>query len=352
MTTTDKRMRILITGGAGMVGSHAAEYFARQGHEVVVFDALIRSQLSGAHQPSVEYNWQRLQQMARVHCLQGDVRCWEDVQSVFRQPIDAVIHAAAQPGIGFSLQQPLDDFTINAQGTLHVLECVRQYAPHAAVIFCSTNKVYGTNVDRLPLRELATRYAFAESVTGVDETLSVDLTGHTPYGASKLAGDLYVQDYAQTYGLRTAVFRMSCIYGEHQFGFEDQGWVAHFVISLLLHRPITIYGDGKQVRDVLYVGDLVQAFNTWLTSALPHAVYNIGGGPQNTLSLHELLTFLKEQTGRTTQVIFRPWRPNDQKVYVSDLRKITQTMGWQPRVTVSDGLHRLLGWVTAHRELF
>lgn len=345
-------MRIVITGGAGMVGSHAAEHFAAQGHDVIAFDALLRSYLSGAGGPSVEHNWARLQRLPRVQCVQGDVRDWEALRRVFAEPVDAVIHAAAQPGIGFSLRHPVEDFHINALGTLHVLECVRQCAPAAAVIFCSTNKVYGTNVDRLPIRELPLRYAFAKPVTGVDETLAVDFTGHTPYGVSKLAGDLCVQDYAQTYGLRTAVFRMSCIYGEHQFGFEDQGWVAHFIISALLGRPLTIYGDGKQVRDVLYVGDLIRAFEAWLQRGIPHGVYNVGGGPANTLSLLELLALLQEQLPHETRVTYQGWRAKDQKVYISDLRKITRDVGWQPTIAIREGVQRLITWVQAHRDLF
>jgi len=345
-------MRLVITGAAGMVGSHAAAYFAQQGHEVVAFDALIRSTLTGTRHPSVEYNWRRLQQLPRVQCLQGDIRRLNELQQAFQQPLDVVIHAAAQPGIGFSLQHPLDDFDINARGTLHVLEGVRQYAPKAAVIYCSTNKVYGTNVEQFPVRELATRYAFADGFLGVPETCSTDLTGHTPYGVSKLAGELYVQDYAQTYGLRTAVFRMSCIYGEHQFGFEDQGWIAHFMISTVLQRPLTIYGDGKQVRDILYVGDLVRAFDAWLQSPSRHGVYNVGGGPERTLSLLELLAWLRQATGATPTLTHQPWRPKDQRVYISDLRTIKRELHWQPMVSVQEGLSRLLTWVRAHRELY
>lgn len=344
-------MRLVITGGAGLVGSHAAEYFAAQGHDVIVFDALLRSYLHGVSGPSVEHNWAYLQQLPRVRCIRGDVRDEAALRAAFAEPVDAVIHTAAQTGIGFSLTHPLEDFQINALGTLQVLECVRQRSPRAKVVYCSTNKVYGTNVDRVPLQELATRYVFTGGTRGIDETRSIDLTGHTPYGVSKLAGELYVQDYAQTYGLRSAVFRMSCIYGERQFGFEDQGWIAHLIIAAVLGRPIRIYGDGKQVRDILYVGDLVRAFALWLASDIPHAVYNIGGGPEQTLSLVELLDWLRTATGEPLAVSFHPWRAHDQKVYVADLTKVSRELRWTVTMGVREGLRRLMDWVTAHREL-
>jgi CDP-paratose 2-epimerase len=345
-------MRILITGSAGMVGYHAATHFAKQGHEVVAFDALIRSRLAGLDHESVEHNWARLQSVPQVTCVHGDVRHLDEVRRVFQQPVDAVIHAAAQTGVGFSLQHPVEDFAINAQGTLHVLECMRQHAPQAKMIFCSTNKVYGANVDRLAIEEMPSRYAFQRGIDGVTEACSTDLTGHTPYGTSKLTAELYTQDYAQTYGLRTAVFRMSCMYGEHQFGFEDQGWIMHFIVSTLLGRPIKVYGDGKQVRDILYVGDLIAAFDRWLTQDIPHGVYNIGGGPEQTLSLLELLALLKDATGQAADVSYHPWRAKDQKVYISDISHVSQQLDWHPTIGTDAGVRRLITWVSANQDLF
>jgi CDP-paratose 2-epimerase len=345
-------MRILITGGAGMVGSHAAEYWAGQGHEVVVLDNLMRSTLFGSSRESVEFNWRYLETVPRVTRVRGDVRNPDDVRAAIGPGVDAVLHAAGQPGVGYSIQHPHEDFSINAQGTLQVLEAVRHACPKAAVVYCSTNKVYGTNVDQLPIEERPTRYAFRDGVAGVGERLSIDLAGHTPYGVSKLMGDMYVQDYAHTYGLRTAVFRMSCIYGTRQFGFEDQGWLAHFIICAVLKRPITIYGNGKQVRDALYVTDLVRAYDAFLRGGRPHGVYNIGGGPSQTLSLLELIDRLARRCGRTLDVRFTDWRPSDQRVYVSDIRTASSELSWQPSVSVDEGIDRLLGWVEGNRQLF
>jgi len=335
-----------------MVGSHAAEHWASQGHEVVVLDNLMRSRLFGWPKESVEFNWRALAAMPRVRQVLGDIRIAEDVRRAVGDGVDVVLHAAAQPGVGFSIRYPQEDFAINVLGTLQALETVRQVSPKAAFLYCSTNKVYGTNVDRLAIREDATRYVFADGVAGMSEAMSVDLAGHTPYGVSKLAGEFYVQDYAHTFGMRTGVFRMSCIYGARQFGFEDQGWLAHFTISTLLNRPITIYGNGKQVRDVLYVTDLVGAFDRFLASPKRHGVYNIGGGAGSTLSLLELLDELHRALGRKPAVRFADWRPSDQRVYISDIRKVCTDLDWQPQVSPRDGLQRLIEWVTSHQELF
>jgi len=345
-------MRILVTGGAGMIGSHAAAFWADRGYQVTALDNLMRSKLFGSSRESVECNWRWLQGRGDVRLVKGDVRNRADVEQALGDGVDIVLHAAAQPGVGFSVTNPEEDFSINALGTLQVLECVRQRAPKAVVLYCSTNKVYGTNVDGIPITELERRYAFQDGVAGVSEALSVDLAGHTPYGVSKLAGELYVQDYAHTYGMRTGVFRMSCIYGTRQFGFEDQGWVAHFTIATILGRPITIYGDGKQVRDVLYVDDLIAAYDAFLSGGMPHGVFNIGGGPAHTLSLLELLDELARLTGRRSPIAYQPWRPSDQKVYISDVRRARQALQWQPRVSVQEGLARLVAWVQEQQDLF
>ena len=335
-----------------MIGSHAAVYWAERGHQVTVLDNLMRSRLFGSPRESVEYNWRFLQARGDIRLVKGDIRDAADVEQGIGEGVDAVLHAAAQPGVGFSIEHPEEDFSINALGTLRVLELTRQRCPRATFLYCSTNKVYGTNVDAIPLVEQDRRFAFRNGTPGVSEALSVDLAGHTPYGVSKLAGELYVQDYAHTYGMRTGVFRMSCIYGTRQFGFEDQGWIAHFTVSTLLDRPITIYGNGKQVRDVLYVEDLIAAFDRFIERSLPHGVFNLGGGPQHTLSLVELLDALAGRTGKRAPVQYADWRPSDQKVYVSDIARAKSALGWEPRVSVAEGLDRVIQWVGEHRELF
>lgn len=344
-------MRILITGGAGLVGSHVAEYYARRDEEVIVLDNLMRSQLFGYDKKSVEYNWCWLERYPKIKLIKGDVRNEEDVKGAVGDGVDVVIHAAGQPGVPLSIRIPKEDFSINAFGTINVLECVRQICPEAAFIYCSTNKVYGENVDEIPLEERKVRYVY-EEIEGVSEEMPIDHTGHTPYGASKYVGDLYTQEYARIYGMKTAVFRMSCIYGIRQFGFEDQGWVAWFIIAVLSGKPITIYGDGKQVRDLLYVDDLVQAYDFFVRSDIRHGVWNIGGGAENTTSLNEFIGFLEKETGKKAKIAFSDWRPSDQKVYISDLGKINKELAWKPYVSPENGYRTLITWVKENPTLF
>lgn len=344
-------MRVLITGGAGLVGSHAAEYYARRNDEVIVLDNLMRSRLFGYSKRSVEYNWNYLRQYRNVRRLRGDVRDERDVFAAIGKGVDLCIHAAGQPGVALSGRIPLEDFSINAFGTLNVLECLRKRSKGAAFIYCSTNKVYGENIDKIKLTESQTRYAY-DGVKCVPEEMSIDLTGHTPYGASKYAGDIYTQEYGRFYGMRTAVFRMSCIYGVRQFGFEDQGWVAHFVIANILKRPVTIYGNGKQVRDLLCVEDLIAAYDRFFKSDIACDVYNIGGGTENTASLLEFIEIVEGETGVKMKYSFTDWRPSDQKVYVSDNSKIYGKLGWQPKISPSFGAKLLVQWVKDNLRMF
>jgi CDP-paratose 2-epimerase len=237
-----------------------------------------------------------------------------------------------------------------------VLEAARLCRNNPCVIFCSTNKVYGDNVNKIQVREKEIRYEFADEKykRGIPEEFSTDLCEHTPYGCSKFTGDIYVQDYAQRNEIDAAVFRMSCIHGTRQFGVEDQGWVAWFTIATLMEKPITIYGDGKQVRDVLYVTDLVKAYDLFVQKRdeIHHGVYNIGGGVENTMSLLELLDILEDLTGKRSKITFDNWRPSDQKVYISDISKVKRNLGWRPEVNPKEGVGRLAKWVGENIELF
>jgi CDP-paratose 2-epimerase len=226
-----------------------------------------------------------------------------------------------------------------------VLEAARR-RDVGAVVYASTNKVYGENVNALKVNDAGSRYVFDDPAyaEGVPETLSVDHCEHSPYGVSKLTGDLYCQDYARLYGVRTGVFRMSCIYGTRQFGNEDQGWMGHFILRTLRREPLTIYGDGKQVRDALYIEDLVQAYRAFLGSSHPHGVWNAGGGPRHTTSLIELVDLLERETGLRSPVTFGPWRPSDQKVYISDVRALQRDLGWSPKVGILEGVRRFVEW--------
>lgn len=344
-------MKVLVTGGAGLVGSHVAEYYAKKKNNVVVLDNLMRSELFGYDKQSVEYNWKYLGKYANIKKIKGDVRNEKDVRKALGEGVDLVIHTAGQPGVPLSVRIPKEDFSINAYGTLNVLDAVRQICPKACFIYTSTNKVYGENVDKLPLKENPTRYKYSNT-KGVKETLGIDLTGHTPYGASKYVGDIYVQEYAHIYGMKTAVFRMSCIYGERQFGFEDQGWVTWFIIAALLGKPITIFGNGKQVRDILHVEDLVNAFDKFYNSKLKNAVFNIGGGSDNTISLLEFIKSIEVLMGKKVSYEFSSWRPSDQKVYVSDISSVSKNLLWKPKISPKEGVERIIKWVKANDKLF
>ncbi|NQU95523.1 MAG: NAD-dependent epimerase/dehydratase family protein [Candidatus Omnitrophica bacterium] len=344
-------MKILITGGAGMVGSHTALHYASKGDEVIVFDNLMRSKLFGYDKKSVEYNWNFLAGQKNIKRVLGDVRNPKDLKKVVSADLDAIIHTAGQPGVGFSINDPAEDYSINAFGSFNVLECVRKVCPKTTFVYCSTNKVYGENVSELALAEESKRYSFRD-IKAISETFNLDLTGHTPYGVSKYVGDLYAQEYGYSYGLKAGIFRMSCTYGTRQFGFEDQGWLAHFIISNLTDKPITIYGDGKQVRDILYVEDLVRAFDLFIKSDLKTEVFNIGGGPDNTISLLEFIEMIEQKTGNKMKKGFDKWRPSDQKVYISDISKVKKILSWQPQIDASRGIDKLISWVKENLSFF
>jgi len=346
-------MRILITGGAGMVGSHSAEIFALKNpkNKIIVLDNLMRSKIFGYDKNSVEFNWNYLKKFKNIECIKGDVRNDKDVAKAIGKGVDVVIHTAGQPGVPSSVRMPKEDFSINAFGTLNVLEAARKKSRETTVVYCSTNKVYGENVDKLTLAEQEKRYTFKD-VAGVNEDMCTDLTGHTPYGVSKLVGDLYVQEYSHIYKMKTGVFRMSCTYGTRQFGFEDQGWVAWFIIATLFNKPITIYGNGKQVRDMLYADDLVDAFQRFINSDLKRGLFNIGGGPDNTISLIEFLEELEILTGKKPKVRFSDWRPSDQKVYITDTSKLEKTLDWKIKTPVKEGIKKLTEWVKENKSYF
>lgn len=346
-------MRVLVTGGAGLVGSHSAEYFALKNpkNKVIVLDNLMRSKIFGYDKETVQFNWKYLKRFKNIELIKGDVRNDKDVAKAVGKGVDVLIHTAGQPGVPSSVRMPKEDFSINAFGTLNVLEGVRKKSKDTAVIYCSTNKVYGENVDKIPLVEKGKRYTFRDC-HGVSEEMCTDLTGHTPYGVSKLVGDLYVQEYSHIYKMRTAVFRMSCTYGTRQFGFEDQGWVAWFIIATLFNKPITIYGNGKQVRDMLYADDLVDAFDKFINSDLERGLFNIGGGQDNTISLLEFLDELEELTGRRPKVKSADWRPSDQKVYISDTRKLEKSLNWKAKVSVKEGIKKLTSWIEDNESYF
>ncbi len=334
-------MRVLITGGAGFIGTNCALRFAEEGHEVCVFDNLSRRGSAA----NIEY----LKQHGLKQFVYGDVRSYDDVLHTLRPGFDVVIHLAAQVAVTTSVERPRHDFEVNALGTFNVLEGLRTACPDAFLIYASTNKVYG-ELSNIAVEERNGRYQFVDTA-GVSEAHPIDF--HSPYGCSKGAADQYVRDYARIYGLRAVVFRQSCIYGPWQFGIEDQGWVAWFTIAAALGLPITIYGDGKQVRDVLYVDDLADVFRAAIANpeAAQGKIYNIGGGPENQISLLELLEKLRAMLGKDIEYSFGPWRPGDQKVFVCDISRVKAELRWEPQTTIDEGLEKLVKWVADNQEI-
>ena len=344
--------RILITGGAGFIGSHAAEYFAKKGYDVVVFDNLSRSKLLGKNDRNTMFNWNYLKSLKKIKLVKGDVRNFESLKKV-AVDADIIIHAAAQTAVTTSVVNPETDFSVNAIGTFNVLDVARRLKKRPAIVYCSTNKVYGHNVNKIKVYEEKTRYRFDKKYKyGIQESFSIDLCEHTPYGCSKLTGDIYMQDFSSQYGLKVGVFRMSCIYGTRQFGVEDQGWVSWFAIATMMNKPIAIYGDGKQVRDVLFVTDLIRAYESFLKSDIQCGIFNTGGGYTKTLSLLELLDILREGTGKRSALEFGEWRPSDQKVYISDISKIKKDLNWKPEIEPKKGVMMLVEWVKKNIKIF
>ena len=334
-------MRALVTGGAGFIGCNLADRLAGEGAEVIVFDALAR--------PGVERNlaWLQARHGARVVPVTADTRDSRAVAEIAREA-DVIFHLAAQVAVTTSLADPREDFEINIGGTLNVLEAARRH--RTPVIFASTNKVYGDLGD-LPLERLGEAYRPRDPAVrerGVGEARPLDF--HTPYGCSKGAADQYVLDYARSFDLPTSVLRMSCIYGPHQMGTEDQGWVAHFLIQALQDRPISIYGDGRQVRDILFVDDAVNAYMAaWRRiEQVAGRPFNLGGGPANAVSLLELIAHIEQVIGRKVTLEFGDWRAGDQRYYVSDARAARRELGLpEPRAWRS-GVAALAEWLAAN----
>lgn len=332
----------LITGGAGFVATNVADRLLASGRRARLFDNLSRA--------GVEENLRWIQQRYgdRVEFVLGDVRDEAAVRRAVRG-VDQVFHFAAQVAVTTSLTDPFVDFDVNARGTLNLLEAVRSCDSPPSVLFTSTNKVYG-DLDDVTLRRRRSRYEPADEQLlerGISETRPLDF--HSPYGCSKGAAEQYVLDYARTFGIPATVFRMSCIYGPHQFGTEDQGWVAHFLIQSLRRRPLTLYGDGLQVRDVLFVEDLVDAMllaHEHIDDTAGEA-FNMGGGPRNTISLLDLMDLITEITGERPGFAIEPWRPADQRYYVSSTAKFERLTGWRPKTGVRHGVERLLAWLVA-----
>ena len=332
---------VLVTGGAGFIGCNLVDRLCRDGHMVTVYDSLAR--------PGVAENldWLHAVHGARVEAVVADIGEHTALEAA-AAGAKAVFHFAAQVAVTTSLVQPRNDFAVNVVGTINLLEALRTRNPDAPLIFASTNKVYG-DLAHVGLVHEADTYLPAERDARRGVAEDTGLAFHTPYGCSKGAADQYVLDYAASFGLRTCAMRMSCIYGPHQMGTEDQGWVAHFAKRVLAREPILIFGDGHQVRDILHVDDAVDAYlAAWSAiDAISGQAFNLGGGPGNAVSLVQLLRHLEHVTGEAADVTFHPWRPGDQRYYVSDRRRVDARLMLPPPRPWRDGVGDLVAWLRA-----
>ncbi|MAG07446.1 CDP-paratose 2-epimerase [Candidatus Pacearchaeota archaeon] len=341
-------MRTLITGGAGFIGTNAAEYFISQGDEVIVYDNLSRK---GS---DLNLNYLQKKYPDQITFEEGDISKEKDFSEKLLPSIkksDRVLHLAGQVAVTTSIDNPEMDFRNNALGTFYVLEALRKSNKEIPLIFSSTNKVYGELEGTLKFKEGETRYTETKFPEGIPENVGVDF--HSPYGCSKGSADQYVRDYSRTFGLDTIVFRQSCIYGPRQMGVEDQGWVAWFTIASALDKPITFFGDGKQVRDLLHVNDLVKAYDLAFKNieTTRGKIYNIGGGPTHAMSLIEVMERLSELKETEIPVSYGDWREGDQKVCIMDITKAKKELGWSPRIDPNSGIGELWNWVEENKEM-
>jgi CDP-paratose 2-epimerase len=347
MTSNSTDIRpVLVTGGAGFIGCNIAKRLAQDGHHVLIYDALSR--------PGVETNlaWLKERHPGLITSIVADIRDEDELARAARDA-KAVFHMAAQVAVTTSLVDPREDFEINLKGTLNLLDALRLRKDRVPIIFASTNKVYGDLAD-IEFRLEGDRYVPQDATVaayGISEARPLDF--HTPYGCSKGAADQYVLDYARSFGLPAAVLRMSCIYGLRQLGTEDQGWVAHFLIRALQGQPITLYGDGYQVRDILDVSNAVEAYmNAWARiDRISGQAFNLGGGPANAVSLRELLAFMGELLGREVDVRFSDWRAGDQRYFVADTRAARSALDLSPAVPWKQGVAALADWLRGSRGL-
>ncbi len=338
--------KFLVTGGAGFIGSNYVHRLLARGEQVTIYDNLSR----GGAPRNLEWLKKTFGAQA-FNVIVADVREAASVMEAAKGA-DVIVHLAGQVTVTTSVTNPREDFEINALGTFNVLEAARASGRQPIFLYASTNKVYG-GMEDVEIVEDATRWHYKDLPFGAAESQPLDF--HSPYGCSKGTGDQYVRDYFRIYDLPTVVFRQSCIYGPRQFGIEDQGWLAWMMIAAMTGRTITIYGDGKQVRDVLYVEDLMNGYD----AAIEHIdrakgqVYNMGGGAENVLAVWtEFGPILEKLLGKKIEVARGDWRPGDQRVFYADYRKAERELGWKPEISLEEGIERLFNWVRENKELF
>lgn len=336
---------ILITGGAGFIGTNLVLNLVKEsGSKVIVYDNLSRKGVRNNIDFVLKQNFKNFEFVC------GDIRNFKLLKKIV-SGVDCVFHLAAQVAVTSSVEDPIKDFEVNSLGTLYLLEACRKNAREAFFLYASTNKVYG-DLSSLKSEELKTRYILIDKPDGIAEDQMLDF--HSPYGCSKGSGDQYTRDYARIYNMKTVVLRQSCIYGPFQHGNADQGWISHFIIQSLVGKEIIIYGDGKQVRDILHVSDLIMAYKALFKKSeeVSSKVFNIGGGKQNSFSLLEIIEIIEKITGRKVKYQFDRWRPGDQKVFISDNSAIKKEINWKPKISGVDGVKKLINWIKRNPEFF
>jgi CDP-paratose 2-epimerase len=337
--------KYLITGGAGFIGANYVARLLKRGEDITIFDNLSRagSKLNLAWLETIKGN--------SFELIEEDIRNFDAIEKAVKD-VDVIVHLAGQVAVTTSVINPREDFEINALGTFNVLEAARKLEKKPIVLYSSTNKVYG-GMESVRVLENELNYSYVDFPKGISEEFPLDF--HSPYGCSKGTGDQYVRDYFRIYDLPTVVLRQSCIYGTRQFGVEDQGWIAWFIIALLSGKQISIYGNGKQVRDVLFVDDLLDFYDLCVENIETTAgkVYNIGGGSENKISIwKEFSPILEELLQKEISVNWGDWRPGDQKIYVSDIQKASTDLGWRPKITPKVGITKLYNWVNDNLDIF
>lgn len=337
-------MKVLITGGAGFIGCNLAMYLASKGHSITIYDNLSRIGTKNNLNWLIDNIDNKL-----IDIVVDDVRNYQ-VLLKYTEDVELICHLAAQTAVTGSLVDPKNDFEVNALGSFNVLEAARHSNANPVLIYASTNKVYGTSPN-FSISKQSNRYVYSNNHHGINERQNLDF--HSPYGCSKGAADQYIIDYARIYGLKTVTLRQSCIYGIRQMGNEDQGWIAHFIISALQGNEITIYGDGCQVRDALYITDLLTLYDliTQRIDSIRGQVYNIGGGPDNTISLLEFIIKLEDILNQKINFSFSDWRTGDQKVYISDIRRVKTDLDWHPTIGIDNGIRKLVSWIKDNLHL-
>jgi CDP-paratose 2-epimerase len=336
----------LITGGAGFIGSNYVQRLLKRGEKVTIFDNLARA---GAPR---NLEWLKKEFGENTFdVIVGDVRDADRIAEAAKG-VDVIVHLAGQVAVTTSVTNPRDDFEVNALGTFNVLEAARLSGKKPILIYSSTNKVYG-GMDDVEVVEDATRWHYKDLIYGASEEQPLDF--HSPYGCSKGTGDQYVRDYFRIYDIPTVVLRQSCIYGPRQFGVEDQGWLAWMIIAAVTGKKITIFGDGKQVRDVLHVDDLLNAYDLAIANidVAKGQVYNMGGGTGNVLAVWtEFGPIIERLLGKKVEVDRGDWRPGDQRVFYADYRKAERELGWKPKISLEEGIEHLFQWVKENKEQF